>query len=77
MKNTGNLGLKKPEGTDLVDIDDLNYNADIIDTAINNKVDKVTGKQLSTNDYTTAEKTKLTGIATGANNYAHPNHTGM
>lgn len=27
------------------------------------KVDKVDGKQLSTNDYTTAEKTKLAGIA--------------
>jgi len=30
------------------------------------KVDKVTGKQLSTEDYTTAEKTKLGGIAEGA-----------
>ena len=30
------------------------------------KVDKVTGKGLSTNDYTTAEKTKLSGIAEGA-----------
>ena len=30
------------------------------------KVDKVTGKGLSTNDYTDAEKTKLSGIATGA-----------
>lgn len=39
------------------------------------KVDKVAGKQLSTEDYTTAEKTKLGGIATGANNYIHPaNH---
>lgn len=28
-------------------------------TTLNNKVDKVSGKQLSTNDYTTAEKTKL------------------
>lgn len=33
---------------------------------IDNKVDKVGGKGLSTNDYTTAEKTKLTGIAEGA-----------
>lgn len=33
----------------------------------NNKVDKVSGRGLSTNDYTTAEKTKLAGIATGAN----------
>lgn len=30
------------------------------------KVDKVDGKGLSTNDYTTAEKTKLDGIAEGA-----------
>ena len=37
-----------------------------MDTSINNKVDKVTGKGLSTEDYTTAEKTKLDGIETGA-----------
>lgn len=30
------------------------------------KVDKVTGKTLTSNDYTTAEKTKLTGIQSGA-----------
>lgn len=35
-------------------------------TALNSKVDVVTGKQLSTEDYTTAEKTKLAGIAEGA-----------
>lgn len=33
---------------------------------ISGKVDKVAGKGLSTEDYTTAEKTKLAGIATGA-----------
>ena len=33
---------------------------------VNNKVDKVEGKQLSTNDYTTIEKNKLAGIETGA-----------
>ena len=33
---------------------------------VNGKVDKVDGKGLSTNDYTSDEKTKLTGIATGA-----------
>ncbi len=31
---------------------------------VSNKVDKVSGKGLSTNDYTTAEKSKLAGIAT-------------
>ncbi|MGO4347520.1 WD40 repeat domain-containing protein [Paenibacillus sp. MCAF9] len=75
MQTTGNLGLKKPEGTDVVDIADLNGNADILDTAVSNKVDKVAGKQLSTEDYTTAEKTKLAGVAAGANAYVHPaNH---
>lgn len=37
-----------------------------IETAIADKVDKVSGKGLSTNDYTTNEKNKLSGIATGA-----------
>lgn len=44
--------------------------------AIANKVDKVEGKQLSTEDYTTAEKTKLSGIADNANNYTHPTTAG-
>ena len=34
---------------------------------ISNKVDKVSGKGLSTNDYTTSEKNKLAGIEAGAN----------
>ncbi|MDE7088495.1 MAG: hypothetical protein K2O54_00055, partial [Prevotella sp.] len=33
---------------------------------VGNKVDKVSGKGLSTNDYTTTEKNKLAGIASGA-----------
>lgn len=44
----------------------VNTNKSDLEAAIGNKVDKVTGKGLSTNDYTTDEKTKLTGIATGA-----------
>lgn len=40
--------------------------SDQISTAIADKVDKVPGKGLSTNDYTTAEKNKLSGIASGA-----------
>ena len=35
-------------------------------------VRKETGKGLSTNDYTAAEKAKLAGIAAGANNYVLP-----
>lgn len=34
--------------------------------ALDLKVDKVSGKGLSTNDYTTAEKSKLSGVASGA-----------
>ncbi len=33
------------------------------------------GKGLSSNDYTSAEKTKLSGIAEGANKYVHPSYT--
>ena len=42
------------------------YNKGAVDDLLNNKVDKVEGKQLSTEDYTTAEKTKLAGVETGA-----------
>lgn len=37
-----------------------------LNNGLENKVDKVSGKQLSTNDYTTAEKNKLAGIESGA-----------
>ncbi len=40
------------------------------------KVDKEAGKGLSSNDYTTTEKTKLAGIAENANNYTHPTGDG-
>lgn len=43
-----------------------------VDTAMTGKVDKVTGKGLSTNDYTTEEKNKLAGVDEGANNYVLP-----
>ncbi|WP_201305423.1 hypothetical protein [Paenibacillus puerhi] len=50
---------------------DPNFAATIT-TQLAAKVDKVTGKQLSTEDYTTAEKSKLAGVAAGANAYVHP-----
>ncbi|MDE6233403.1 MAG: phage baseplate upper protein, partial [Lachnospiraceae bacterium] len=40
---------------------------DSLTTVVGNKVDKVSGKGLSTNDYTTNEKNKLSGISVGAN----------
>lgn len=57
-KSNGNSG--NIEGTD-----------DII-AMLNNKVDKITNKGLSTNDYSTAEKNKLSNIEDEANNYVHP-----
>ena len=39
---------------------------------IDTKVDKVTGKGLSTNDFTTTLKNKLDGIEAEANKYTHP-----
>jgi len=38
MKYTQNYNLKKPEGTDLVNIDDFNANADIIDTELAKRI---------------------------------------
>ncbi|NMB43391.1 MAG: hypothetical protein GX995_04585, partial [Clostridiales bacterium] len=46
-----------------------------VDTELNKKVDKVTGKQLSTEDFTTTEKNKLANIEDGANKYTLPNAT--
>lgn len=45
---------------------------DYVNTKLSTKVDKESGKGLSTNDFTTAEKNKLANIAAGANNYSLP-----
>ena len=45
-------------------IDKFNYNSDMLDALLANKVDKVSGKGLSTNDYTDGEKTKVSKILT-------------
>lgn len=46
-----------------------------VNAKFNNKVDKVSGKGLSTNDYTAAEKEKLAGVEENANNYVLPKAT--
>lgn len=55
-----------------LDMNGLTYFWEQIKTRLSGKVDKVDGKDLSTNDYTNAEKTKLEGIEEGANKYIHP-----
>ena len=47
-------------------IDGLSYLIDKIKSSLEKKVDKEEGKTLSSNDFTTAEKTKLAGIENGA-----------
>lgn len=98
MKTTGNLGLKKPDGTDIVDITDLNGNMDILDTAVkaaqdhaadtvkhitaaersawNAKASTAVATTTAAGLMAAADKSKLDGVAQGANNYVHPNHTG-
>ena len=46
----------------------------IVTGALNDKVDKINGKGLSTNDFTTAYKDKLDGIQANANYYVHPDY---
>lgn len=46
---------------------DIELDVDNLEKQLKNKVDKVSGKQLSTNDYTTADKNKLSGIQAQAN----------
>ena len=64
MKLTEFLKLKK--ATDIPDIDVINSNFDTLDESVNNKVDKVDGKGLSSQDFTQQEKDKLNGIERGA-----------
>lgn len=45
---------------------------DYVNAQLATKVDKQSGKGLSTNDFTTAEKNKLANISAGANNYSLP-----
>lgn len=53
-------------GVDFEDIANLSTTVNEHTSLIDTKVDKVTGKQLSTEDYTTAEKLKLAGMEVGS-----------
>ena len=52
--------------TDLIDLDLLSHFKSKLDLIFAGKVDKVDGKGLSSNDYTSEEKAKLANIAAGA-----------
>ena len=59
---TTNYKLIKPDHTDAIDVENFNNNFDIIDKTLYNKVEKVNGKGLSTNDFTNADKQKVNTI---------------
>lgn len=73
---TSNIGLIKDDENEFYNVGRINDNLDLIDQAIGNKVEKIDGKGLSTEDYTTDEKVKLQGIEANANNYVHPTTAG-
>ena len=58
--------LLKPISTATLNALDIKANTSDVSNSLANKVDKINGKDLSSNDYTTAEKTKLAAI-TGTN----------
>lgn len=53
----------------------LTFLLTLINSKFKTKVDKVEGKGLSANDFTTELLNKLNGIDDNANNYSHPTHT--
>lgn len=59
--------LKQSGTFEALEATDIWYDTNVtVDEAITGKVDKVSGKGLSTNDFTTTLKNKLDGIASGA-----------
>ncbi|GCD10602.1 hypothetical protein [Clostridium tagluense] len=68
MKTTSNYGLKKPEGTDIVDIADINSNMDIVDLKlkeIDNKSSNITVPVTKVNGKTGDVVLSATDIKTG------------
>ena len=55
MQTTENLGLRKPEASDFYNIEDMNYNADVIDAKMKEIEDAAEG-YLRTSDGTLTEK---------------------
>lgn len=56
--------LKKPAQSENYNVDDANTNNTIIDTVLYEKVDKIPGKGLSTNDFTDGYKKKIDSMQT-------------
>ena len=59
LRLTINYGLKKPEGSDVVNIDDFNYNADIIDSTMKEIKSEVGALELKAEKVTVADRSNL------------------
>jgi len=68
---TDKYNLIKPKKSENYDIEQVTRtNMDLIDAALAEKVDKVTGKGLSTNDFTNKYKEKVDRMVEGARGYS-------
>lgn len=61
---TEHYNLKKPSQSESYNVDDANTNNTIIDRVLYEKVDKKSGKDLSTNDFTDGYKKKIDSMQT-------------
>ena len=76
IEKTVNIGLIKEDEDEFYNVSTVNDNLDKIDEEFSRKVNKIEGKNLSSNDYTTDEKEKLKNLDENANNYTHPTTAG-
>ncbi|MDR1755103.1 MAG: hypothetical protein LBR74_09455 [Eubacterium sp.] len=67
MKETKNYNLKKPERTDFFNIDDFNYNADIIEEELEKRASKELATITSAGLMSASDKSKLNDIDAQAN----------
>lgn len=59
MKLTENYGLKKPDPTDVVNVYDFNYNADIIDSKLKEAEESLSGLELVASNVKMADSTTV------------------
>ena len=69
MQYTNNYNLKKPEGSDIVNIDDLNHNADILDQKLKELENKANEAEANAKDYTDAHASTRNAHVDGYGGY--------
>ncbi|MFR8116912.1 MAG: hypothetical protein ACLVAK_07920 [Clostridia bacterium] len=69
-KYTTHYNLEKPNISENYDVNVANKNNDMIDEELYKKVEKVAGKDLSTNDFTDGYKKKVDKMVEGTRGYS-------